>query len=1034
MEHVVAVRKYQRLVHGNTPIYVDSASPDWFVPTEQADLILRKILGGSDPEETLRSYRKVYGGSLSAGAFQMEMLLRRLSRGRPAPYEGRSDHHRLEKLRECWFHITNRCNMNCRHCMFCSSADIPEEMLPGELLISTIRRAGDIGCRIFYFTGGEPLVYPGFPEVCNEVLGIENAHLVILTNGRALPRFVELLKTLPRDRTHFQLSIDGMESTHEKIRGKGTFPELSRAFDLLRELLLPATPAMTVTEENAAEMGDVVRFAAEHGAQSVHFMWLFRSGRAEGMTVPPVKKLFSHLLEAVEVAERHGITIDNIENLRSQIFTVPGTRFDLSNAGWESLAIGPDGGVYPSSALVDQKALCAGNIEDGLETVWRESSLLQNLRSETSAGIPMVEYPFAPLTGGGDIDHSYISSGSFVGGDPYLPLYEKMALYLISRDVEQLSYAAGSGLRRRMGEFLYECDEKSAAHCFTHSNCVLSLADEGGRGLVKSFYAQAAEQVNEEILNPVTYPESQIDHIPDESRVRSYGCGSPVLDIEPTESETIVDLGSGTGIECFIASRMVGPEGRSIGIDMLDPMLERAEAARVEVAKRLGYNNLEFRKGYLEDLPIESKTVDGVISNCVINLTTDKRRTLLEVFRVLKPGGRLCISDIVLEQDIPVEMKYDTKMRGECLGGAMLEHDLYGMLSDIGFRDVYVNKRFPYREVNGQQFYSLTYTAYRPLETKQVRRLLYRGPLTSVRSEDGTVFPRGEIVESTEPLHGLNAENILVLDSAGIPTNASDQSCCCNFTPPSVENRKPEDGGNTYDTTRHQSGCMLCGAPLFYLESDTLSRCAYCTEEIAANAVCEQGHFVCDNCHGADVHEFIERICLEAQDTETVALFNRARAHPGFPMHGPEHHALIAGIIVAVYRNNGGQVSFDDIRTAVGRGKTVAGGACAFLGVCGAATGVGAAFGVLLKSSPYEGDSRQAVQKVVGAILDEISVRAAARCCRRDCLTSLRIAEQQAVKYLPVPIPFGGDLECTQWPENKECASDMCGFAPDRSE
>ena len=170
--------------------------------------------------------------------------------------------------------------------------------------------------------------------------------------------------------------------------------------------------------------------------------------------------------------------------------------------------------------------------------------------------------------------------------------------------------------------------------------------------------------------------------------------GSPVLDCDLKRGEVLVDLGCGAGVECFIAAKNVGPEGRVYGIDMADAMLNIARNSSKEVAKNLGYINVEFRKGFLEEIPVPSGTVGVVISNCVINLSPDKRRTFSEIMRVLKPGGRLCISDIVCEEDIPLDIKYNEKLRGECIGGAMRDGELFSMLEDLTFEGILVMKRF----------------------------------------------------------------------------------------------------------------------------------------------------------------------------------------------------------------------------------------------------------------------------------------------------------------------------------------------------
>ena len=163
----------------------------------------------------------------------------------------------------------------------------------------------------------------------------------------------------------------------------------------------------------------------------------------------------------------------------------------------------------------------------------------------------------------------------------------------------------------------------------------------------------------------------------------------------------MVDLGSGRGVECFIAARQVGARGKAIGVDMLEQMLAAAQRGAAAVAVNLGYRNLEFRHGYLEQLPLEDQSVDVVLSNCVMNLSPDKRRAFGEILRVLRPGGRLVISDVVCEEEPDAAIRNDDILRGECIGGALTQRDLVGILEEAGFVAVRFLKRFPYRVVGG---------------------------------------------------------------------------------------------------------------------------------------------------------------------------------------------------------------------------------------------------------------------------------------------------------------------------------------------
>jgi len=186
------------------------------------------------------------------------------------------------------------------------------------------------------------------------------------------------------------------------------------------------------------------------------------------------------------------------------------------------------------------------------------------------------------------------------------------------------------------------------------------------------------------------YSEGEMSNAPTGSNL-GLGCGNPVAIASLKEGEVVLDLGSGAGFDAFLASPKVGKTGKVIGVDMTDEMLEKAK----ENAKKGGYINVEFRKGDIEDLPVEDNSIDAIISNCVINLAPDKEKVFKEAYRVLKIGGRLMISDVVLIKPLTEELKNDKELLVGCVSGAILKQDYLKFLKQAGFSDITIHKETP---------------------------------------------------------------------------------------------------------------------------------------------------------------------------------------------------------------------------------------------------------------------------------------------------------------------------------------------------
>jgi SAM-dependent methyltransferase len=300
-------------------------------------------------------------------------------------------------------------------------------------------------------------------------------------------------------------------------------------------------------------------------------------------------------------------------------------------------------------------------------------------------------------------------------------------------------------------------------------------------------YARAAA-TGEQMCCPTGYNFDDLrSFIPEDVLKISYGCGTPAGLDTVRPGETVLDIGSGGGIDSFEAARRVGPSGRVIGIDMTDSMLEIARRNAPLVAANLGYAtaNMEFRKGMADAMPVEDASVDLIISNCVINLAPDKRTVFRDMYRVLKPGGRFTISDIVADQVVPQYLVHDSAKWGNCLSGALQVHDYIGGLVDAGFHAVHQIKSSSWQSIDGVHFLSITLTGYKFPPVDDHTAPLYatlRGPFSAVTDELGQRYRRG-IPQSLDSrtaqlLLSPPLQSLFLIDQAAVFIEATDPRWC----------------------------------------------------------------------------------------------------------------------------------------------------------------------------------------------------------------------------------------------------------------
>jgi ubiquinone/menaquinone biosynthesis C-methylase UbiE len=304
--------------------------------------------------------------------------------------------------------------------------------------------------------------------------------------------------------------------------------------------------------------------------------------------------------------------------------------------------------------------------------------------------------------------------------------------------------------------------------------------------IVRQRYAAGAKERTDKLCCPVDYDENLLKVIPQEVIERDYGCGDPSGYLH--EGEVVVDLGSGTGKVCFIAAQIVGPSGTVIGIDMTDEMLEVARRNAPVVAERIGYANVKFRKGRIQDLALDlelldrqlkqtpitnaasflaanelaeelrvkhplimNDSVDVVVSNCVLNLVEpkSKRQLFEEIFRILKRGGRAVVCDIVSDEDVPEEMQGDPELWSGCISGAFTEEGFIAAFENAGFYGIQILQRSaqPWRTVQGIEFRSVTIEAFNGKQGECFERnqaVIYRGPFKEVLDDDNHRMERGK--------------------------------------------------------------------------------------------------------------------------------------------------------------------------------------------------------------------------------------------------------------------------------------------------
>ncbi|MFT7235067.1 MAG: arsenite methyltransferase [Methylophagaceae bacterium] len=323
-------------------------------------------------------------------------------------------------------------------------------------------------------------------------------------------------------------------------------------------------------------------------------------------------------------------------------------------------------------------------------------------------------------------------------------------------------------------------------------------------------YSEGAETRQPDLCCPVDYDSALLAMLPQEIIEKDYGCGDPSRYVR--QGDVVLDLGSGSGKICYMAAQLVGEHGRVIGIDMNDDMLMLARKYQTEMADKLGGARVEFVKGLIQDLAVDltaldeqlaitpvcdaqallrlqswqqtqaittplilDNSIDLVVSNCVLNLVQDRDKTKMidEIFRVVKPGGRVAISDIISDEIVPEHLKTDPDLWSGCLSGALQEQNMLDAFVKAGFVAVAYDKweAEPWRVVEDIEFRSVTITALKPMDDPCLdvgHAVIYRGPYSEVYDDQGHVYPRGHRIATCARSYDLLTSGVYKDDFIGI--------------------------------------------------------------------------------------------------------------------------------------------------------------------------------------------------------------------------------------------------------------------------
>ncbi|MCP4265921.1 MAG: methyltransferase domain-containing protein [Candidatus Brocadiaceae bacterium] len=841
---VFYVPDYYHIEEDSLHLFLDPEMPNWIITDKRGSQIIDDIKDCINFKDLMHNYANKFDVDYTKAWLDIHTFLKDLIRSqflisepvKKADYTGRADYIHPKKLNELWIHTNNSCNLTCSHCLVNSSPN-EDKGLSTEAIKTLIDEAVALGTTRFYFTGGEPFIRKDIFGLIDYVCNYKKSELIILTNGTLLKgESIERLKGFDKELLKIQISLDGSKpEINDPLRGKDSFVQIVQGIKNTVDAGYSPTVTTVVANSNIGDIPKITKLLAHTGVKTHHLLWAHKRGRITengNNSIPSIDKVIEVTRRVKDVAGESGISVDNHDSYKFRANSNRGTRYDLGNACYDSMCVYSNGEVYPSASFAGYDGLKCGSIYDNtLREIWKESNMSKAFRNATLQNKDKCKKCHIKfICGGGDIEHSFFySENGFkldtdefpvdVGIhalDPYCDLHKELTKDVIfelaetrKKMMDRKTGFSTPTVLRSMGEGAVVCgaDEQTqiptpnselqtsnSVHTL-HSNCVLSFDVDKPRSIVREYYGKAAEEPQEDLCCPTKNSQDDTSHIPREVLDRFYGCGSPTTIAKVSEGETMVDLGAGAGIDCFIAAKKVGPKGKIYGIDMTDEMLKVANENRLLVAKNLGYDIVEFRKGFLEDIPVDDNTVDLITSNCVINLSPDKKAVFNEMWRVLKDHGRIVISDIVSEVETPPYLKLNKQLWGECISGSLTEEEFMAYLEQAGFYGLQTLSKVFWKEVEGYSYYSVTLRGYK-FEKKECcvyigQKAVYHGPYKAITDEEGHLFPRNEPVEvctdtaaklSNPPYVGqftiLNAANGNAASYSCNPSEEEGVPCC----------------------------------------------------------------------------------------------------------------------------------------------------------------------------------------------------------------------------------------------------------------